>query len=165
MKFTQKTCVITDSIDPDIYPDESLYVLWNSFSTSSSSSTISLPSEDDNSTTLRKDYHQLLSKLADCPVFSNVKLSSFFEIEPGFSHFFSSQIFESSYAKSPLLPDLIKLLALKRILRQGSFSSVRVIASSPQLTQSIQSLCQSLHFIASVSMKSLFLLLAYSSLL
>ena len=79
MKFTQKTCVITDSIDPDIYPDESLYVLWNSFSTSSSSSTISIPSYvDDNSTTLRKDYHQLLSNLADYPVFSNVKLSSFF---------------------------------------------------------------------------------------
>ena len=89
MKFTQKTCVITDSIDPDIYPDESLYVLWNSFSTSSSSSTISIPSYvDDNSTTLRKDYHQLLSNLADYPVFSNVKLSSFFEIEPGYSHFF-----------------------------------------------------------------------------
>ena len=90
-----------------------------------------------------------MTELSDHHVFPHVKLSSFLEIEPGYSHFFSSQIFESSYGKSPHLTDLIKVLALKRILIEFSCSSVSVNSFSPQLTRSINSLCQSLHIYCS----------------
>ena len=154
MKYTFSTCIITDSSLPPIHADDCLYILWNSFSSSTlcSTSVISLPTYiDDNFTSLRTDYHRLLTELSDHHVFPHVKLSSFLEIEPGYSHFFSSQIFESSYGKSPHLTDLIKVLALKRILIEFSCSSVSANSFSPQLTRSINSLCQSLRIYFSSS--------------
>jgi len=118
-------------------------ILWNSYK--SSLDEISLLNYIDlNSEEIKSNYINIIESLSKIQINSKTKLSDCFSIKNDFSLWWTTHIFEKSFYKQETINDVLKLIALKKLLIQNNTKNLYLESNSNKISKGIIDICNEL---------------------
>jgi surface carbohydrate biosynthesis protein (TIGR04326 family) len=118
-------------------------ILWNSYK--SSLDEISLLNYIDlNSEEIKSNYINIIESLSKIQMNSKTKLSDCFSIKNDFSLWWTTHIFEKSFYKQETINDVLKLIALKKLLIQNNTKNLYLESNSNKISKGIIDICNQL---------------------
>ena len=134
-QFSDESILITDKND-----DNQNAIFWNSIVSKNKSLSI-LEYLEQNSETIKNRYKSIINEIPDAYI-GDKKISDFFKINPKYSMFWSSDIYEKSIYKNSSIVDQLKLLALQQIFEENNFKKIIIDVESNKIANSIRLLCE-----------------------
>ncbi len=122
---------------------QSKVVLWNGYK--SNLNEISLLNYiDENSAEIKSNYIDNIESLSNLRFNEVNKLSDYFVIKNDFSLWWTTHIYEKSFYKQSTINDVLKLIALKKLLIANNTKNLYLEASSKKVSECINDICDEL---------------------
>jgi len=137
-----KNLILWDSPDEPNSFDSDLYS-WNGYKENRGIKSI-LRYVDENGKELRKSYVTWIYELGQCDL-NQKKVVDYFSIDNVINLWWLTSFVEKSPWKNPSINDNIRLLAIEKLITNGSYSSFELVSANPKLHKILKRLCRELN--------------------